>query len=73
MSARLRKCVVTTYAAQPEFGVLAGGSAIGFVRFTPGGFWRAYSYTVGMGHGPFASREGAEAWVRERRERAVSR
>ena len=40
------------------------GWAIGTVRLTLGGFWRGYSYTLGFGSGPFATRDDAEAFVR---------
>ena len=39
------------------------GSPIGFVRFTEGGLWRAYSYRGGVGFGPFASEADASTWV----------
>lgn len=42
-----------------------GGVAVGFVRLTQGGFWRACSYTRGCGYGPFATEPEAVAWVFE--------
>ena len=42
----------------------ASGRAVGFVRHTKGGLWRAYSYTRHSGWGPFQSVFAALVWVR---------
>lgn len=42
------------------------GQAVGFVRRTLGGFYRAYSYQCGMGNGPFETPKMAESWIRTR-------
>ena len=41
------------------------GRAIGFIRLTKGGLWRAYSYRAGVGCGPFESEPAARAWLAE--------
>lgn len=40
------------------------GRIVGFTYYTKGGFWRGYSFVLGMGTGPFFGQWDAEAWVR---------
>ena len=39
------------------------GFALGFVRRTAGGFFRAYHFEAGAGHGPFFTFEDAELFA----------
>lgn len=40
------------------------GGAMGFVRHTKGGLWRAYSYARCSGWGPFPTFFAALVWIR---------